>query len=69
MIELEFALCCMMDEASLIGLGDDRPENRFIHGFGDDRPVDIQGFGEERPSGGELGVVAAVEILTDGEGV
>ena len=75
-VTLLFTACCMIADASFAGLGEDRPERRFIHGFGDDRPAIIQALGDERPSGGELGVVAAVvaevgavERLAEDEGV
>lgn len=63
----------MFVELLLVGFGDDRPEKRFIHGLGDDRPVASHGFGEERPSAGVLGVfvvdVGAVDVPADEEGV
>lgn len=52
----------MIDE-SLVGFGEDLPERRFNHGFGDDRSVITQGLGDERPSRGELGVV--VEVIAE----
>jgi hypothetical protein len=63
----------MVVELLLLGFGDDRPERKFIHGLGDDRPVASHGFGEERPSAGVFGVfvtdVGAVDALVDEEGV